>query len=392
MEYLNNLANTLSTQFGSAVPGLIGAILAIIIGYIVANILKKITKTLMGRTTIDERIGNKLDSGIRIDDFVAKLVYYIVLIYALLISLNLLGVSSVLAPLEGMMQKFLEFLPNGIAAGIIGYAGYIIAKVVSEATGFLSTRAEAFTTKNGIDLGSMNVSKIIKQLVFIFIFIPILIVALDTLKMTAISGPAKEMLQSFMSAIPNIIAAFILLGVFYIVGKYLIGIGTGLLQSMGVDDYANKMGLAKMSSGGSFSKTLGKIGLFFIMFLAVIGAVDKLGLTQISGILDNLLGMSGKIFFGMIVVLAGYFVSNMAVKAVGSSDSKWLVPVVRFATMGIFLAFGLSTMGIATGVVNMAFGLTLGAVAVAFALSFGLGGREAAGKQMEQFFDKINKK
>jgi len=35
--------------------------------------------------------------------------------------------------------------------------------------------------------------------------------------------------------------------------------------------------------------------------------------------------------------------------------------------------------------VNLAFGLVLGAVAVAFALSFGLGGREAAGKQMEHW-------
>ena len=48
-------------------------------------------------------------------------------------------------------------------------------------------------------------------------------------------------------------------------------------------------------------------------------------------------------------------------------------------------------MGIAENIVNMAFGLTLGAAAVAFALSFGLGGREAAGKQMERFFDKMNK-
>jgi len=60
--------------------------------------------------------------------------------------------------------------------------------------------------------------------------------------------------------------------------------------------------------------------------------------------------------------------------------------------MAIFLAFGLSTMGIADNIVNLAFGLTLGAAAVAFALAFGLGGREAAGKQLERFFDNINKK
>jgi len=50
---------------------------------------------------------------------------------------------------------------------------------------------------------------------------------------------------------------------------------------------------------------------------------------------------------------------------------------------------GLRAMGIADDIVNLAFGLTLGAVAIAFALSFGLGGREAAGRQMEHWFSKL---
>jgi hypothetical protein len=46
-------------------------------------------------------------------------------------------------------------------------------------------------------------------------------------------------------------------------------------------------------------------------------------------------------------------------------------------------------MGLADDIVNLAFGLTLGSVAVAAALSFGLGGREAAGRQLEHWFSKL---
>jgi hypothetical protein len=53
---------------------------------------------------------------------------------------------------------------------------------------------------------------------------------------------------------------------------------------------------------------------------------------------------------------------------------------------------GLRAMGIADDIVNMAFALVLGAVAIAFALSFGLGGREAAGKQMEYWLSSLRKK
>ena len=52
---------------------------------------------------------------------------------------------------------------------------------------------------------------------------------------------------------------------------------------------------------------------------------------------------------------------------------------------------GLRAMGIADSIVNLAFGLTLGAIAVAFALAFGLGGREAAGRLMSRWLDKIDK-
>ncbi len=391
MEYINNLVNSLSSQMGNVLPTVIGALVVLILGFFVAGILRRITKKLLGRTNIDEKIGSKVGSSMRIDDFVAKLVYYLVVIYALLIVLNLLGVDSVLEPLQGMVDKFVGFFPNLLAAGIIGYVGYLIATIVSEATGFISDKAERFIQKNGIDMGSLSIAKLIKQLVFIFIFIPILILALDALKLTAISEPAKEMLQSFMNAIPKILTAGILLGVFYIIGKYLINILTGILKSLGLDTYAGELGINKFTQGKSFSDTLGSIGLFFIMFMATIAAMEKLELTAISDIMNTLFAMAGNVFFGIIILGAGVLISNMVVKTIDSSENAWLIPIVRFAIIGLFLAFGLHTMGIAENVVTLAFGLTLGAIAVAFALSFGLGGREAAGKQMEHFFKKVRK-
>ena len=65
--------------------------------------------------------------------------------------------------------------------------------------------------------------------------------------------------------------------------------------------------------------------------------------------------------------------------------------IARYAILGLVIAMGLRAMGIADDIVNLAFGLVLGAVAVAVALSFGLGGREAAGRQMEYWLAKLRK-
>jgi len=201
------------------------------------------------------------------------------------------------------------------------------------------------------------------------------------------------MLGSLLQAVPKIIAAVLLLGVFFIVGKYVVSIVTELLKNLGLDTLSNNMGLNNVIGNASLSGILGNIALFFIMFTGIIAAADKLELGQVEGILNNVFHISGRVFFGIVILLAGVFISNIAVNALSNSkENGYLVPIARFAVIGIFLAFALHTMGIAESIVNLAFGLTLGAIAVAFALSFGLGGREAAGKQMGKFFDNVNKK
>jgi len=72
-----------------------------------------------------------------------------------------------------------------------------------------------------------------------------------------------------------------------------------------------------------------------------------------------------------------------------SDGSLAIANTARFAILGIVIAMGLRAMGLADDIVNLAFGLTLGSVAIAVALSFGLGGREAAGRQMEHWLSQL---
>ncbi len=392
MDYLNSLTENLTARFGSLLPGVLGALLVLIIGFIIAGMVKRLAKNLLSRTSIDDKIGAKLGSSYRMDSFIAKLLYYLVVLYTLIIVLDMLGVNNVLEPLQNMLNEFIGYLPNVIAAGIIGFAGYIISKLGSEATGFVSERLKAFGGRIGLDSSSVNITKIVKQVVFILIFIPILIVALDTLNMKVISEPATEMLGQFLNAVPKIIAAGILLSVFYIAGKYIVSILVDLLRNFGLDNFANNLGLGSVLGGSSLSKIIGNVVLFFVIFTGLIAAADKLELGQVQIILRDIFDIAGKVFFGLVILMGGIFISNIAVSALSKSESNgWMIPITRFAILGIFLAFALHTMGIAESIVNLAFGLTLGAIAVAFALSFGLGGREAAGKQMDHFLSKMRK-
>lgn len=223
MNYLNELFASLSARMGGAFANIMGALLFLIIGLIVARVIRNVVRRILTKTNMDKRLGQRLKIDFRLDEFIAKMVYYLIVVYTLLIVLGMMGLDSVLAPIENMMSEFLSYLPNLIGAGIIGFAGYIISKIASEATGFLSTTLEPYAVKSGFK-NPATLTNLIKKVVFIIIFLPILIVALDTLKMKAISEPATAMLSTLLNAIPNILAAGLIIGTFYIVGKFVVGL------------------------------------------------------------------------------------------------------------------------------------------------------------------------
>ncbi len=389
MDFSSTIEN-ITAQFGSNLPKVIGALVVLIIGWFIAGIFRRLTARVLGKTNLDNRIFKGSSANFSSEKFISKLVYYIVLMMVLMVVLEMLGVTNVLDPLKDMVNKFLAFVPNLIAAGIIAFAGYIIATLGSEVMGFASDRIQAVGERVGVS-AEVDLAKIVKQIVFIIIFVPLLITALDTLQLKAISDPAKAMLSSMINAIPNILVAVLIIGLFYYLGTYVRGIVASLLKNFGADEFPAKLGIGNVvGANQSVSNIIASVVFFFLMFTGIVTAMEKLEFVRMSTMLNELLEMTGQIFFGLIVMAVGGFVANIAHKALSSSqDNPFLASLARILVLGLFLAIALRTMGIANDIVNLAFGLTLGAVAVAIALSFGLGGREAAGKQMEHILGKF---
>lgn len=390
MEYIGNLLEPLMGKIGTLLPGVLGALLVLIIGWLIALLIKRAIYSLLHKIKLDEKVNKEGENKLKLERGLSKLVYYLVMLYVVLLVLNIMGVKEALAPLNLMLNDFLSFVPNLIGAIIIAFAGYVIAKIISELIGLVASPIEKASLKLGFtqDVDFVN---IIKQILFIFIFIPILIVALDTLKMEVISAPATEMLQTFLLAIPKIIGGIIVLAVFYIVANFLVPILQSLLENLGFDKLSEKMGFQKiLGENSSFSKLIGSIVFFFIMFAGIISSLEIMEFTAIVTILSTLLALTGQIFFGLIILAIGNFVAKLVYKALAESEgTKGIAGIAQFACMILFLAIGLRSMGIANDIINLAFGLILGAIAVAVALSFGLGGREAAGKQMEHILKKF---
>ena len=95
--------------------------------------------------------------------------------------------------------------------------------------------------------------------------------------------------------------------------------------------------------------------------------------------------IGGNVLFGLIILAIGSWIANIASNNfIKSGENTFVASIVKVAILAIFLAIGLRKMGIADDIINLAFGITLSAVALTIVLSFGLGGREAAGKQIKK--------
>ncbi|WP_373072633.1 mechanosensitive ion channel [Zeaxanthinibacter enoshimensis] len=370
-------------------PGLLGALVVLLIGWLIARGIKMLVVKLLRRTSWDE----KLLRGSNVEDsnkFIGNIFYYIIMIMVILIVLEILGVDEVLTPLENMLGEFLMFIPNLVGAILIGFVGYLLAKFVSDLVTIGGNFLDRLVDKTGFKDTDKLVS-ILRKVVFIIIFIPFLIQAFNALEMEAISGPANSILAGFTEMIGQIIIAAAILFVFVWGGKYLARFLEDLFNSMGMDRLAETLKLQNMiGAGQSFSKLVANLIYFFLVFFGVITAVEILGLDRLTETLNQILEVTGQILFGLVILAIGNYISVIIYDTLRKgNNNRFIAGLVRWASLALFIAIALRTMGIANEIVELAFGLTLGAIAVAVALSYGLGGREAAGEHYREIIQKF---
>ena len=389
MDYLSNVLDNLTHSIGGNLSSAIAALLILIIGWFVAGIIKRIVSKLIKKTGIDEKLG---DSKIQLSSFISKLIYFLVMIFVFILALEKLGMSNVLDPVKNMLNGFTSYLPNIIGAGLVAYIGYMLATIISELVELSGNSIKSFAPKLRLP-ENVDLVNIIKKIVFIFIFIPLLISAFNILNMDSISEPATAMLRDFFNAIPKILVAVCIIILFVVGGRFLSELIKDLLNSMNVNNFLNKSGLDDVTGNTNMVKIIGNIVYFFIVLFGITTAIEKLEFAALATILYTITAYSGKILFGLVILAVGNWISKIASNNFSKNENNsFIASIIRVAILAIFLAIGLRTMGIADEIINLAFGITLGTVALTIVLSFGLGGREAAGRQMDKILNKFNKK
>lgn len=173
-DFWTEIIGELQTGVSTWLPAILGALLVLFLGWVVARLSQAVLVRLLRRLGIDrlaERTGisrgmNSIGMSNSLSYFLARLAYWLFLIFFILLSLGALGLTDVVI---ATLNSFFAFLPRLVATTAIFLVGAFIARIAGDAVA-------AVTLQSNIPSG-----RVLGQAVRYSLLLVTLILALDEL-------------------------------------------------------------------------------------------------------------------------------------------------------------------------------------------------------------------
>jgi small-conductance mechanosensitive channel len=205
--------------------------------------------------------------------------------------------------------------------------------------------------------------------------------------------PLQNALSTFLSYLPQLIGAIVILIIGYIVAKVLQAVVGRVLQAVGFDGWMEKGGIKQFFDRAETNQTpvsiLGQLVFWFVFIIALTMAADALGIPQVSVILGQLIAYIPSIIAAILILILAALLANFVSGIVrGATGSGLLASVAQYAIIVYAVFAAITELGIAVELTAPTFLIVLGAVALAAAIAFGLGGREVAQDILQKAYDR----
>lgn len=386
-------------QLFAYLPQLVGAMILLAVAWGVAVAVRFLVRRGIQYSRIDRRLERHADvdteAGIPLSKTLSEAAYWLTFLLFLPAVLDALALSGLLGPVQSMVGEVLSFLPNLLAAGLILTVGWFVARILERIVSNLlaSVGFDRLGDRVGITrvLGRSTPSKAAGLVVYVLVFLPVLVAALNALELAAVTAPASLMLTQVLAALPQIFAACLVIAVAYVVGRILAELTTRLLSSIGFNRLPAQLGLAGPASEmrRTPAEIAGNLVLVGVILAGIMWAMPFLGFQTLSVLMAEFLVFAGQVIVGLAIFAFGLYLGRIAANAIRDSNVAQADLLAFLAHAGIVVlagAMALQEMGVGAGIIMLAFGLFAGAIAVASAVAFGIGGREAAKDAVDRFY------
>lgn len=332
-----NYAEGIYYNLSAFVPNLLAAIAILVLGLIIAFIASALTKNLLKRTRLDNKIADWLVGhdanrseveAPQVEQWVSSAVFWIIMIFTAVAVLNTLQLEVVSQPLNNFLNQILIFLPKLLGAAILLAVAWLLATLVK----IVATRAlrllhlderlgeqvasppEAPGESPPSTTRRFSLSETIGNALYWFIFLLFLPAILSTLDLQGPLQPVQLLLNEILAILPNILAAILIAAAGWLVAQIVRRIVTNLLAAAGADQLGARFGLRATTGSQSLSWIIGTLVYVLILIPTAIAALNALQIDAISApaiaMLNQILNAIPKIFTAALILVIAYVIGK----------------------------------------------------------------------------------
>ena len=213
-----------------------------------------------------------------------------------------------------------------------------------------------------------------------------------------IIAPFSDAITGIVLLIPRILGALIILLIGWIIGKAVAKLIRRIADAAGLDRRTLQTPLGDMMGGSedAVASTFGKIGAYYIYFLAILAAADVLNIPLLSQFINDAAAYLPALIAGILIIVVGFIVADFvgdviarSASTTGSDAGSMLASAVQIFLYFIVIVVGLDTMQVNVEILYIFAGALAGglglAVAIGLGIAFGLGGRDYVANNIDRW-------
>lgn len=210
-----------------------------------------------------------------------------------------------------------------------------------------------------------------------------------------ISESIQQGIDDLIGFLPRLIGFLLILLVGYLVAK-----AVGKLVQVGLEKLGTDRALESGTSGPYVARlmpdtrpsdVIGRVAFWFVMLGALSIAIASLGVNALNDFLADVFGYLPNVVAAILIfVVAGAlaaWLGRVSSRLLGdSATGRLAATALPVLVMAIAVFMILNQLRIATDIVTITYASLLGSAALGLALAFGLGGREVAGRMLDEAY------
>jgi hypothetical protein len=202
-------------------------------------------------------------------------------------------------------------------------------------------------------------------------------------------------LDELVAFLPRLVGFLIILLIGWLIARAVKALVVKALQSVGVDRALSSGSagpyVARAMPDARPSEIIGAIAFWFLFLGALAIAVSQLGISALDNFVASIVAYLPNIVVAILIfVVAGAIaaaVSKLIARTLGDTATGRIAGAAApVLIMGIATFMILDQLNIAPAIVEITYIALLGSVALGMAIAFGLGGRDVAGRLLEDAY------